>query len=95
MLISGEMIAHELEQYVVFHEIKEDSGMHLVSFRLWDGAVSGARKECLYLTTADRCEALAALPKGNTVLLIGAVSQETADSLSENLDLICVDGIDL
>lgn len=95
MLISGEMVAHELEQYVVFQKIKEDSGMHLVSFRLWDGAVFGVRKECLYLTTTDRCEALAALPKGNTVLLIGAVSQETADSLSENLDLICVDGIDL
>lgn len=95
MLISGDIIAHELEKYVIFQQIKEDSGMRLVSFRFWDGSASGMLEECLYLMTLDRWESVSAVPKAMTVLLIGTVSQEAADGLAEKPDLICVDGIDV
>ena len=47
MLISGEIIAHELEKYLFFHHIKEDSGMRLVSFRLWNKDNTNISKDCL------------------------------------------------
>lgn len=93
MLISGEIIAHELEKYLFFHHIKEDSGMRLVSFRLWNKDNTNISKDCLYVVTSEHYELLSTVPEGSTFLMVGTISEASANELAKHIDLICIDGI--
>lgn len=76
MLISGDILAYELRENVVYQEIQEDSRLELASFQIWNASLTHIYREYLYVVLEPDWNAVKTLPRGTTVLYCGTVAEE-------------------
>ncbi len=93
MLLSGEILAKELNKYVVYQAIERQNGMRLANFQVWDASVTQLTPEYAYLVAEEAWDAILSFPPGSTVLYCGRLSRQALPV--PEISLLVVSGMTL
>ena len=85
MLISMDILAHELKDYVAFLQLRPNTKLEISSCQMLDESAPEFRKEFVYLVLPQFYHILDALPEGTNVMCVGPVPEQSERYRSLNL----------
>ena len=91
MLISMDILAHELKDYVAFLQLRPNTRLEISSCQLLDESAEDYRKEFVYIVLPESYGALDSLPAESNVMCVGMIPHHV--ERYQHLNLMVISGM--